>query len=269
MIRPPLRWVGGKQRYAPTIVSYIVTGSSARGRYFEPFLGGGAVFFRLRPYGAVLGDANKDLINFYHHLTTSPEMLWESIRSYDKEITSETYQSIREEFNSVQNAFHRAILFFVLNRTGFNGIWRVNRFGQYNVPFGYRGLSLVKLDDWLLVAKSLKHVTLMADDYSRTLEGVGAGDVVYLDPPYFDSTGREMFSRYTYSGFTQLDHERLADEFNRLSALDARVIMTVRDDPLIRKLYEYYCIKTVGVRNCVGARGKHVLVSDLIVSNFG
>lgn len=269
MTRPPLRWVGGKQRYGRVIAEYITAFDLTGVRYFEPFVGGGSVFFRVSPRNAVLGDANHDLINFYRYLATSPETLRQSIDNYGHVDSHRAYLNVRNEFNSADDTFHRAVLFFILNRTGFNGIWRVNRLGNYNVPFGHRGVTLIDLDSWLALARSLNGAVLMADDYRRTLVRVTAGDVVYLDPPYFDSTGREMFARYTHRGFSQLDHECLAEEFGRLSKAGARVIMSVRDDPFIRKLYGSYVVETVGVSNCVGARGGHVRVSDLLVRNFG
>src|SRR5262249_2039255 len=144
-------------------------------------------------------------------------------------------------------------------------IWRVNRKGQYNVPFGGRSLCLPDLNEWLDFAKTLSGMILICADYRETLSTAGCNDVVYLDPPYFDSSGRELFSRYTLGGFSRRDHEDLAGEVKRLTAVGARVLTTVRDDPIIRQLYTDYKVETAGVTNCVGAHGKHSTAVDLII----
>lgn len=267
MDRPPLRWIGGKQRYASTIVAYLDRFSLEDGRYFEPFLGGASVFLSLNPPRAVLSDANLDLMLFYRYLAEFPAELWAAINKYADNVTPSAYMDARTEFNSTNDEFRRAVLFLVLNRTGFNGVWRVNRKGHYNVPFGHRGLALCEREDWMALSAKLSRAELTSGDYLKALATVENGDVVYLDPPYFDSTGHEMFARYTHSGFSRADHERLAEEMVRLSTIGAKVVITVRDDPFIRDLYGKYGKDIARVSSCVGARTKHAKVFDLIIYN--
>src|SRR5262245_34287533 len=160
MSRPPLRWVGGKQRYSRKVSSYLEVPRGQRGLYFEPFLGGGSVFWAVRPHEGVLGDLNKDLIEFYRYLSEAPEELWNSVKAIGQDVNADTYYPARDEFNGEATGLRRAALFLLLNRCGFNGIWRVNRKGQYNVPFGGRSLCLPDLNEWLDFAKTLSGMIL-------------------------------------------------------------------------------------------------------------
>jgi DNA adenine methylase len=266
--RSPLRWIGGKQRYADVVAGYLRTVVMDGGRYFEPFVGGASIFFALRPEAAVLGDSNSDLIEFYNQLEVRPLELWSAVNELAQDVTTEVYYQARNEFNSGCDGLRRAALFLFLNRTGFNGIWRVNRSGHYNVPFGDRGLALCDLETWLSFAGCLSRATLVCEDYPITLKKVRAGDAVYLDPPYFVSTGRELFTRYTHAGFSRADHLSLSKEMDRLTGLGARVVLTIREDPFIMELYRDYKIDSAGVKNCVNARGGHSRVVDLTIRNF-
>lgn len=271
MVRPtrvPLRWVGGKQRLSELIVSRIETAGLEPSRYFEPFLGGGSVFFRLRPNLATIGDLNPDLILFYRHLRDTPAALRAEASLIDQSGSKEDYDKAREEFNSGAEGLRRAALFLFLNRTGFNGIWRVNRHGHYTVPFGHRRLSLIEEMDWLAASEALSTTDLRCEDYVSLLGDARASDVVFIDPPYFNSSGTELFSRYTLHGFSTKDHEQLRQLVDLLNDREVRFLMTVRDDPVIRDLYADFKIETVAVRNTVRARGAHVTVEDLLIGNL-
>ena len=266
--RTPLRWVGGKQRLSELIVSRIEHSDLKPSRYFEPFLGGGSVFFRLRPSLSTIGDMNPDLILFYRFLRDTPAALKTEAIAIDHSGSKENYDSAREEFNAGAEGLRRAALFLFLNRTGFNGIWRVNRRGQYTVPFGNRRLSLIADVDWLAASKALAAADLRCEDYVHLLDDARASDVVFIDPPYFDSSGTELFSRYTLHGFSIRDHERLRQQVQLLNDREVRFLMTVRDDPKIRDLYADFKIDTVAVRTTVRARGAHVTVEDLLITNL-
>lgn len=268
MDKPPLRWVGGKQRYASTVANYF-TGMREGEAYYEPFLGGGSVFLAIAPRRGVLGDVNGDLIHFYRCLVESPEELWTQIEQYSLNMDQDAYYEARQEFNHGATGLRRASLFLILNRSGFNGIWRVNRKGEYNVPYGAREVRVPSLDEWLELSRRFAEARLIHGNYSVTLAAVQRGDYVYLDPPYYDSTGHELFARYTMNGFSRVDHEALAAEVARLTILGVRVVLTIRDDPLIRRLYEDYKIESADVWACVRAKGGHAASIDLIIRNFG
>ena len=266
--RAPLRWAGGKQRHAKVLVPYLLAAQASRARYFEPFLGGGSVFFGLHPKRSVLSDLNSDLILFYETLRDYPVRLRRMAARLDTAGTAAAYNAARDEFNSGARGIRRAALFLFLNRTGFNGIWRVNRAGVYTVPFGFRRLSLLPEPEWLAWSYSLKNARLIAGDYRQALRLARAGAIVYLDPPYLDTSGRELFSRYTFAGFSVDDHIALRDEVHKLSNRNVNVLLTIRDDPTVRELYQDYKIDSTAVSTPVGATGGHRWASDLIIRNF-
>jgi DNA adenine methylase len=260
--------VGGKQRLAAAILAHLKRVAGQRTKYFEPFLGGGSVFYHLAPQKAILGDLNADLINFYSWLGRAPlKLRWEA-SDIDRLGVRDEYDAARLEFNSGASGLRRAALFLYLNRTGFNGIWRVNRAGMYTVPYGGRRLALLPHSEWLNWSRSFRSVTLRASDYGETLSYARHGDVAYLDPPYYDSTGRELFTRYTHSGFTLDNHKALAATVRRLTELDVYVVLTIRDDPEIRLLYADYKVDNVIVSSGVGATGNHRRTVDLVIRNF-
>jgi DNA adenine methylase len=238
------------------------------GRYVEPFVGGGSVFLGLQPGRGTLGDLNRDLISFYEYLRDVPRELREEAERLDGAGTRIAYDKARDEFNSGATGLRRAALFLFLNRTGFNGIWRVNRMGTYTVPFGHRRLALIPVADWMACSNALKRAKLVCGDYRATLKRVARGALVYLDPPYLDTSGKELFSRYTLAGFSRSDHVALRDEVDRLTRDGALVLLTIRDDPFIRNLYDDYKVDVALVSSTVGARGSHKLVSDLLIRNF-
>ena len=268
LTRTPLRWLGGKQRLSRLLRGLLSQKLGQATTYFEPFLGGGSVFFTVNPSSAVLGDVNPDLINFYRFLANAPAELRQTAEGMDSDGRLRTYMDARNEFNNGAAGMRRAALFLYLNRTGFNGIWRVNRKGAYTVPFGYRRLSLISEEDWQWASAVLRTADIRCADYRVTLDGVQQGDIVFLDPPYFDSSRRELFSRYTLAGFDWKDHQRLHEEVQRLTALGANVLLTIRDDPSVWELYKEFRIDWTCVRSTVGAKGPHTRVSDLIVRNF-
>ena len=268
LTRVPLRWVGGKQRLSGRLGALLSSKLGEGTTYFEPFLGAGSIFFRLEPARSVLGDLNADLVAFYSFLRDAPVELRCEAERIDCDGRVETYLVARDEFNNGATGLRRAALFLYLNRTGFNGIWRVNGRGAYTVPFGYRRLSLVPDVEWRGASAALQGASIESADYSATLNGANTGDVVFLDPPYFDSSERELFSRYTLAGFDWRDHERLYQEVSRLTSLRVSVLLTLRSDPLLYDLYRDFKLDYTLINNSVSARGPHRVVGDLIVRNF-
>ncbi|HEX2698594.1 MAG TPA: DNA adenine methylase [Acidimicrobiales bacterium] len=211
---PFLRWAGGKSWLAPKLAELFPNLEPAR--YLEPFLGSGAVFFGLRPESATLSDLNADLINAYEMVRDQPHELVAVLGSM--KAGRESYYRVRK--SHPQTPLRRAARFLYLNRLGFNGIYRVNRQGVYNVPFGGhdRKLQFFWHDDRLLLAsKALSGVELRVADFSEVLASAGAGDLAYCDPVYLVRSVGESFSRYTHTPFDQGDLRRLG------SAVDGAV----------------------------------------------
>lgn len=184
--------MGSKRRLVDQIVERLPTMTG--GRYFEPFLGSGAVYFSYRPRSAVLGDTNVDLMNAWTHIRAAPDALWASVDRipYDRA----TYYEVREAFKTETAEFARATQFVYLNRFCFNGVYRTNRQNHFNVPYGSRTGSLPSMEAFRTCAKSLGPAVLQTADFEETLRGAGDGDIVYLDPPW--PTTRPNHGEYGY-----------------------------------------------------------------------
>lgn len=203
---PFLRWAGGKSWLVENLYQLLPTLEPAR--YVEPFLGSGAVFFAIAPGSAVLSDVNSDLINAFKVVRDQPHDLLALLQSLKP--TSEAYYKVRA--SRPRTAARRAARFLYLNRLGFNGIYRVNQRGEYNVPFGGhdRRLDFFWRDDRLLLAsKALSGVDLRVADFEDPLSGVTSGDLAYCDPVYLVPSRTEYFDRYTNAPFDRGDLARL------------------------------------------------------------
>jgi DNA adenine methylase len=266
--RPFLKWAGGK---AQLLVQFerLFPARGSYARYLEPFLGGGAVFFHLRPDVAVLADVNVEIVDCYEAVRTCPE---EVIRELEQhEYTSDHYYAVRAEVPPSLPA--RAARTIYLNKTGYNGLYRVNSRGGFNVPIGryanpgFRSPGLFRT--LRACSAALAGATLTSGDFDVMLAGAGKGDFVYLDPPYvpLSPTG---FTSYIPGGFGWDDQERLAASCAGLAKRGARFMLSNSDTPAVRKLYAKFRIdKVLATRsiNSNGASRGHV--REVIVRNYG
>jgi DNA adenine methylase len=228
---PLLKWPGGKRWIAPTIAE-LLSGDS--GRYVEPFLGGGAVFFRLLPPVALLADVNRDLMATYRVLRDTPDHLFKAISRLG--VGRQTYERVRAARPTT--ATDRAARLMYLNRTAFNGLYRVNRLGQFNVPFGGRAKPpLFKQDVLRIYAGLLQPTQLVSASYVQTLSRATALDRIYIDPPYAIQPGEDFFGRYHSQLFTWPDQRQLAERACLLAHQGARIIVT---NALNREVLELY-----------------------------
>ena len=206
-VTPFLKWPGGKRWLTRTIINTL---SSRHFRtYYEPFVGGGAVFFALRPSNAVLTDINDDLINTYYHVKHYPSHLIARLKEIP--VTRQSYYNLRE--NTTDNALERAVRFLFLNRTAFGGMYRLNKSGKFNVPFGGGGRTpdpLWKRDLIFNASHVLQDSTLIACDFETTISNAGPGDLIYCDPTYTVAHNNNGFIRYNENNFSWLDQQRLA-----------------------------------------------------------
>lgn len=237
-VRPLLKWTGGKRALAPEIVPLL----EGYGRYFEPFFGGGAVFFKLYPESSMLSDLNPELINCYETTKNHPEELIASLKRLKN--TEETYYKVRA--SAPRTAVNRAARFIYLCALSFNGIYRVNLSGQFNVPYG-RKKHIDPCDASLIrsISKRLKTCEILCADFEQSALKAVAGDCVYFDPPYTVAHGNNGFVKYNEKIFSWKDQERLEAVARRLATQGVRVVISNADHPSLRTLYKAFNVKTV------------------------
>jgi len=232
--RPFLKWAGGKQRLIAQYARFFPP-CHAFVRYIEPFLGGGSVFFHLRPSPAILGDLNEELIDAYVAVRDNLMELEQAMSAWTWNRLD--YYRARAWHPDSLSPVQRAARFIYLNRTGWNGLYRVNREGRYNVPMGRSKTNGRWLDVQRIRAASeaLQSVELVAASYQYVCEKAQTGDFIYLDPPYHGPD--EQFTKYTPFGFTYADHERLADLAVELWDRGCLVMMSNSFRPYVQQLY--------------------------------
>jgi DNA adenine methylase len=218
-----LRWAGSKRKLVPRLEQFWNDGFS---RYVEPFAGSACLFFSITPHQAVLGDNNKELINVYRKLRAVPERMHRRLVRIPR--SSDAYYRWRAKDPRQLDPETRALRFIYLNHNCFNGIYRTNIHGQFNVPFGTKLSTYLSLDEFVGCADALANVRLISGDFQETLSRVERGDFVYLDPPYAVSS-RRVFRQYGKKPFETDDVERLAKELRRIHKLGAHFVVSYAD----------------------------------------
>lgn len=234
--KPFLKWPGGKRWAAEQIAGIVREHLAADGTYFEPFLGGGAVYFFLQPPKARLGDLNRELIDTYRAVRDQPAEVRAAVRQLP--LGSKAYQRIR--MAEPRSSVSRAARFLYLNRTAFGGIYRVNKLGKFNVPFGggERTPNILWETDILADAgKALRKASLCHSDFARLISRAGKGDVVYCDPTYTVAHDNNGFVRYNERNFSWLDQVRLAADARAASGRGATVVISNAHHQSIARLY--------------------------------
>lgn len=230
---PIVKWPGGK-RWLVELYPELLP-KRLNGRYLEPFVGGGAVFFRLRPERALLADANPDLIQAYASVRDHTQALLELLRRHERLHSKAHYYRVRTCVPA--DPIERSARFLYLNRTCFNGIYRVNREGIFNVPIGSKTRVLLPSDDWQQWALALRSADLRQADFESLIDEAGKGDFVFADPPYTVHHNRNGFIKYNQVLFSWEDQVRLADSVNRARKRGARILLTNANHASVRKLY--------------------------------
>ena len=230
--KPLIRWAGGKRSIVPTLLSFL---PEKYGCYFEPMLGGGALFFAISLNAAVIADINPELVNFYKVIKQKPQQFREAIK--ELRALKTTYKKFRKSSPSV--SLERAVRFFYLIRLSWNGVYRVNRRGEFNVPFGARRpKTLITRESIVAASKALRGARLLCGDFEKTTDDVKAGDLVYLDPPYpKGAEANNGFNRYHPTKFILKDHKRLSTHAERLANKGAYVLITEAASEEILALY--------------------------------
>jgi DNA adenine methylase len=243
---PFVKWAGGKTQLLPVLDKYI---PSSFNRYFEPFLGGGAMFFYLSSkniqFESFLSDINDDLVNAYNVIRDKVEELIVLLKHHEKEYNKsrhEYYYELRANIKPSLTAVEKAARFITLNRTCYNGLYRVNSRGIFNVPMGrYKDPIICDSNNLRKVGIALhdSKARIKVNDYKDILdENPGEDDFIYLDPPYNPVSNTAYFTRYTNTGFTNRDQEELADFVKKLSRRHCKVLLSNSSTPFIRSLYK-------------------------------
>lgn len=220
-----LRWAGSKTRSIGPLRP--VFEALEYDLYVEPFLGAGSVFLRLvKPVPSILNDANRDLISFYRWVRNRPSVLWRELKLFPHRVTLREYHLIREKFNQTPWGLRRAAMFFFLNRTCFNGIYRINRHGEFNVPAGRRLYRYPSLEALLTVSRKLSDAELIHGDFFETVDYARRGVLYYLDPPYTRVGLGQGYDRYSWPPFREAALRRLSEFIEIVLARRAAVVIS-------------------------------------------
>ena len=268
--KPVLKWAGGKTQILDDLLAQAPA-SDQFNRYIEPFIGGGAMFFAMHARShirsGVIADSNPELINLYRCIANNVEEVIEHLRTFRN--TENNFYEIRSlQFERLGNEYAAARTIY-LNKTCFNGLYRVNRNGQFNTPFGrYRNPTICQPETLHAASLALKDVEILCGDFRGILESSASpGDFVYLDPPYLPVSKNADFKRYTREQFHEQDHRDLAKEVERLRNLGCYVILTNSDHPVVRELYEpYKNMKVISTRRSISSKGKTRRGKDVVIT---
>lgn len=272
-LQPFTKWTGGKRQLLPIIKSLMPDNYN---NYFEPFVGGGALFFELSPDKAVINDFNNELINCYRQIKKYPQKLIELLTKHQENNSKEYYLKLRSadrdnRIDKITNIERAARIMYML-RVDFNGLYRVNSKNQFNVPYGrYKNPKIVDSDLILSISQYLNsnNIKILTGDFEKAIQDVTVGDFVYFDPPYIPLSETSAFTSYTHEGFTYEDQVRLRDCFKKLDEKGAFLMLSNSSSPLVEELYKDFNIHKVEVTRTNGAktssRGK---ISEIIVTNY-
>lgn len=263
--RPFLKWVGGKGQLLNQLRPLL---PPMFGRYFEPFVGGAALFFALRPPRASLRDVNEELVDCYRAVRDDVEGVIRALQGHRYE--QRHYYAVRDIEPQTLSLIERAARTIFLNKTGFNGLYRVNRAGKFNVPFGRHAKPVFcDVDNLRSCSIALKEVDVQVQSFSAVVNEAARGDFVYFDPPYVPLSDTADFTSYSAAGFTLTEQQELANVFVRLTKMGVYAMLSNSDTPAVRELYGGFRIDEVyasrSVNSNASRRGK---VAEVVVRNY-
>lgn len=263
MAKPILKWAGGKTQMLGDLLPKV---PKSYGRYIEPFFGGGAMFFALQPENAIIADSNPELINMYRQVAENVDEVISYLKKYEN--TSEMFYAVREqEWVCLPKAEAAARTIF-LNRTCFNGLYRVNKQGKFNVPYGkYANPRICDEEGLKAASEALKKAEILCGDYLLVLDHYAqAGDFVFLDPPYLPISEYADFKRYTKEQFYEEDHVELVKMIMRLQERGCHVVLTNSNHPLVHELYAPFTIDVIQTKRHISCNGSTRKGEDVIVT---
>lgn len=261
--KPILKWAGGKTQMLGDLLPKV---PSSYGRYIEPFLGGGAMFFALQPEQAVIADSNPELINLYRQVANHVDDVVCQLKKYEN--TQEMFYAVRGQDWTMLPEAEAAARTIFLNKTCFNGLYRVNKKGRFNVPFGkYKNPKICDEEGLKAASAALKKAEIVCGDYLLVLEYYAQpGDFVFLDPPYLPISEYSDFKRYTKEQFYEEDHVELAKMVKTLHERGCHVILTNSNHPLVHELYAPFTIDVIQTKRHISCNGSTRKGEDVIVT---
>jgi DNA adenine methylase len=251
---PFLKWSGGKQRLLKQLLSLLPMGN----RLIEPFVGAGSIFLGTTYDRYILNDANPDLVAVWQALKVQPGQFMERAAALfrHENHSASAYLRIRTLFNEEARPFERAVLLPYLSKFGFNGLYRVNRSGVFNVPYGFpKKMPSFPWQQMKAASRKLRDATVLSGDFLGAMAMARVGDVVYCDPPYLASDHGSSFTAYTAAGFTEHDHIQLVNAALLAVEKGATVVISNHDTPATRKLYAGWNLNSLEVRRSIAAKG--------------
>lgn len=258
-----LKWAGGKTRYAEQLAAMA---PAFDGRYFEPFMGSAALFFELGPSEASLSDANPELVICFQQVAENPEKIMELLDEMPN--TREFFNAERARDVADMSDLERAARVIYLNKTGFRGLWRVNRKGMFNVPYGAYNRPYYNRKTLLSASAGLQGVPIRCRDFAEALVEAQAGDWVYLDPPYIPLGGFADFKRYTAGQFGEEDQRRLAAAMREADKRGVYVTMTNSDTPLTREIFSGFHMTSMATRRDINLQAQSRGSVDLVFTTY-
>lgn len=272
-IAPFVKWAGGKRQLLSQIKERM---PEKYNNYFEPFVGGGAVTFELLPEKALINDINKALINAYKQICDEPDMFLKDVNKLDEEMWEDGkkyYYSLREHYNDKlmksEYDVELAALFVFINKHCFNGLYRVNGKGLFNVPYNNSRRVSVDEDSIIEISKYLKKITIIDGDFEEACKGAKKGDFVFIDSPYAP-LNPTSFESYTKEGFDIESHKRLARLYDELTARGCYCMLTNHNTELINNLYgnKDYKIDIVSVKRMINSDASNRVGQEVMICNY-
>lgn len=274
-VKPFLKWVGGKGQLLEQFESLLPKKYNS---YFEPFVGGGAVYFSINPKKAHINDINRTLSQTYIHIKENTEKLIKSLKKLEKDFISkaqdqrkEFYYSIREKYNSLPaEDFDRSLYFLFLNKTAFNGVYRENSKGGFNVPIGsYTNPKIIDEENIRLVSEVLSNTKITSGSFVDAVKNAKAGDFVYFDPPYHPISETSSFTSYSKDAFSKDDQIKLRDLFVELDKKGVYVMLSNSSAPFIKEIYSgYRQIPVYATRMINSKSDKRGKISEVVIVNY-
>ena len=272
-VAPFVKWAGGKRQLLPQIKERMPEKYNS---YFEPFVGGGAVIFELLPTNALINDINKALINAYRQICNAPEAFLAAVKQLDEamwEDGKKYYYSLREHYNDklmkAEYDVELAALFVFINKHCFNGLYRVNGKGLFNVPYNNSRRTSVDESIIMEVSRYLQGITIMDGDFEEACEGAGQGDFVFIDSPYAP-LNPTSFESYTKEGFDIESNRRLSNIFDKLTNRGCYCMLTNHNTELINELYsgKGYRRDVVSVKRMINSDASKRVGEEIIICNY-
>jgi len=262
-LKPILKWAGGKRQLIDHIIKKF---PKSYNKFIEPFIGGGALFFYLNNNNSIISDINEELINLYKQISKNPKKIILKIKTYKN--TKDNFYNIRKSIP--KNNFDRACRTIYLNKTCFNGLYRVNKKGEFNVPFGnYKNINFFDEGNLIKISKLLKKTKIIHDSYEMVLKKYARkNDLIFLDPPYLPISKYSDFKRYNKEQFYLEDHKKLANLYKELDKKGCYLILTNSNSDEIINLYKNYKIDVHNTKRNINSIGNKRVGKDIIVTNF-